>query len=107
MKKMTAIFATLVTILASVSAQAQEAAAQAAGSSDKGLIAIAAAIAIGIAVFGGTSAQGKTASAALEGIARNPVASDKIFTPMILGLALIESLVILAFIIAFLVIPGL
>ena len=38
---------------------------------------------------------------ALEGIARNPNASDKIFTPMIIGLALIESLVIYGLVIAF------
>jgi F-type H+-transporting ATPase subunit c len=38
---------------------------------------------------------------ALEGIARNPNASGKIFTPMIIGLALIESLVIYALVIAF------
>jgi F-type H+-transporting ATPase subunit c len=44
--------------------------------------------------------QGKTAAAALEGIARNPNASGKIFVPMIIGLALIESLVIYAFVIA-------
>lgn len=60
-----------------------------------------AAIGLGIAVVGGALAQGRTASAALEGIARNPGASDKIFTPMILGLALIESLVIYALLIAF------
>jgi F-type H+-transporting ATPase subunit a len=41
------------------------------------------------------------AAAALEGIARNPNASDKLFTPMILGLALIESLVIYALVIAY------
>ena len=45
--------------------------------------------------------QGKTASAALEGIARNPAAQGKIFVPMIIALALIESLVIYALIIAF------
>ena len=39
----------------------------------------------------------------LEGIARNPNASGKLFTPMILGLALIESLVIYALVIAFVV----
>ncbi len=52
------------------------------------------AIALGIAAVGGTLAQGKAISAALDGIARNPSAQDKIFTPMILGLAFIESLVI-------------
>ena len=68
-----------------------------------GLIALAAAVAIGLAALGGTMAQGKAASAALEGIARNPEAQGKIFTPMILGMALIESLVILAFVIAFMI----
>ena len=68
-----------------------------------GMIALAAAIAIGMAALGGTMAQGKAASAALEGIARNPEAQGKIFTPMILGMALIESLVILGFVIAFMI----
>ena len=63
--------------------------------------AIAAGLAIGIAAFGGALGQGRTASAALEGIARNPNASDKLFTPMILGLALIESLVIYALVVDF------
>ena len=62
----------------------------------------AAGLAIGIAAFGGALGQGKAAAAALEGIARNPNASGKLFTPMILGLALIESLVIYSLIIAFL-----
>lgn len=65
------------------------------------MLALSSAIAIAIAVLGGTTAQGKTAAAALEGIARNPAAKGDIFTPMILGLALIESLVILAFVISF------
>ena len=104
MKKITLL---LTVLLASVGAQAQEAAqAAVAGGHNYGLLAIGAAVAISIAVLGGTLAQGKAASAALEGISRNPSATDKMFTPMILSLALIESLVILAFLIAFLVIPG-
>ena len=91
------------TVLASVSVFAQEAAAQ---SSNGGLVAIGAAIAIGLAVYGGTSAQGKAAAAALEGMARNPAAADKLFTPLILSLALIESLVILAFLVAFIKLPA-
>ncbi len=65
-----------------------------------GLIAIAAAIAVGMAALGGALGQGRAASAALDGIARNPQASGKIFTPMIIGLALTESLVLLAWLIA-------
>lgn len=90
-----------------LAAFAQEAApAVAAGSNqfDKASWAyFAAALAIGVAAFGGALGQGRVAAAALEGIARNPGASNKIGTPMILGLALIESLVLYAFVIAFLV----
>ena len=57
---------------------------------------------IGLAALGGGIGQGRAAGSALEGIARNPQASGKIFTPMILGLALIESLVIYGLVIAFL-----
>jgi F-type H+-transporting ATPase subunit c len=63
--------------------------------------AIGAGIAIGLAVLGGALGQGRAAAAALEGISRNPGASARIQTPMILGLALIESLVLIAFVIAF------
>jgi F-type H+-transporting ATPase subunit c len=59
-------------------------------------------LAIGIAAAGGGIGQGRGTAAALEGIARNPSASGRIFTPFILGLALIESLVIYAFVIAIL-----
>jgi F-type H+-transporting ATPase subunit c len=65
-------------------------------------IGLACGLGIAIAAFGGALGQGRTASSALDGIARNPGASGKIFTPMILGLALIESLVIYSLIISFL-----
>ncbi len=64
-------------------------------------LALAAAIAIGLGALGGTLAQGRATSAALEGIARQPSAAPRIQTPMILGLALIESLVLFSFVIAF------
>ena len=58
------------------------------------LIAIAAAIAIGISALGAALAQGKTASAAMEGIARQPEAAGDIRTSMIIALALMEALAI-------------
>ncbi len=64
-------------------------------------LSLASGLAIGIAALGGALGQGKAVSAALEGIARNPNASGRIFTPMIIGLALIESLVIYGLVIAF------
>ena len=88
--------------MAATAAFAQDAAQAVAqgASADRGLVALSAGLCIALAAFGGALAQGKTASTALEGIARNPAASGKILIPMILGLALIESLVIYALIIA-------
>ncbi|HVY48605.1 MAG TPA: ATP synthase F0 subunit C [Minicystis sp.] len=63
-------------------------------------LAAAAGFAVGIAALGGTLGQSRAASAALEGIARNPGAAARIQTPMILGLAFIESLVLFALVIS-------
>ena len=81
---------------------AEEAGAKAPlGSSVKQMLALGGGIAIGVAGLGGALGQGLTPHAALSGIARNPGASGKIFAPMIIGFALIESLVIYALVIAF------
>lgn len=64
-------------------------------------LALATGFGIGIAALGGALGQGKAAAAALEGIARNPEAAGKIMTPMIIALALIESLVIYSLVISF------
>lgn len=69
--------------------------------SNAGWIAMAAGLCMCVAAFGGALGQGKAASAALEGIARNPQAGKQLFTPMIIALALIESLVIYSLVIAF------
>ncbi len=69
-----------------------------------GWVAIAAGLGIGIAAFGGALGQGRAAAAALDGIARTPGAAGQIRGPMILGLALIESLVIYALIISLLLV---
>ncbi len=72
--------------------------------SSGGIMVFGAALGLGIAALGGALGQGKAAATALDGIARNPGAADKIRGPMILGLALIESLVIYSLIIALLVV---
>jgi F-type H+-transporting ATPase subunit c len=90
-----------VTLLTSAAAFAQEHGAAAGGGGSRELgLAIGAGLAVGLAALGGGLGQGRSASAALEGIARNPQASGKIFTPMIIALALTESLVLLGFLIA-------
>ena len=67
-----------------------------------GAAAVAVALGIGLAALGGAFGQSRAAAAALEGIARNPGAADKVFVPMILGLAFIESLVLFAWVLMFL-----
>ena len=64
---------------------------------------LSAAIAIGLAAFGGAISQGRTAVAACEGIARNPGAGASIRAMAFLALVLIESLVIYALVIAFVI----
>ena len=61
-------------------------------------VALALAVGFGLplAVLSAAIGQGKTAAAALEGIARQPEAAGKIQMAMIIALALIESLVIYA-----------
>jgi F-type H+-transporting ATPase subunit c len=61
---------------------------------------IGAGLAIGVAALGGAMGQGKVASAIAEAIGRNPSASGKLQLPFFVGLALIESLVILGFVVA-------
>jgi len=61
-------------------------------------IALGVGLGIGLAVLGAGIGQGMTANGAVNGIARQPEAAGRIQTVMIIGLALIESLVILTFV---------
>jgi F-type H+-transporting ATPase subunit c len=101
LKVLTGLLFGAVLLFAGDTAFAQEAGASAGGSGTRELgLAIGAGLAVGLAALGGGLGQGRAASSALDGIARNPQASGKIFTPMIIGLALTESLVLLAWLIA-------
>lgn len=103
--KILSAFATLLAVFGfSATAFAQGADIKSQSTAGTGEIALAAGLAIGIAALGGGIGQGRAAAAALDGIARNPGAAGQIRGPMILGLALIESLVIYALIIAFLLV---
>ena len=57
-------------------------------------LAIAIGWGLGLAVLGGALGQGRAISASVEAIARQPEAGGRIFGAMIIGLALIETLVI-------------
>lgn len=90
MKKLVPIATTLVTLfLLAPAAFAQG--AEATGS-EKSHLYIAAAFGMALAAFGGALGQGKVASSACEGMARNPGAAGSIQTAMILGLVFIETL---------------
>jgi len=67
-----------------------------------GMLPIGVALAIGLAALGGTLGQGKAIESALEAIGRNPAAAANVRTAMLIGLAFVESLVVLAFAIAYL-----
>ena len=104
MRKLNMLFFAVVGVLMSampVLAQAAPAAADHAADSNSGLKAIAAGVGFAIAVFGGALGQSRIGAAACEGAARNPGAAPKIQTMMILGLALIESLVLFALLVVF------
>ncbi|HEY2094739.1 MAG TPA: ATP synthase F0 subunit C [Thermoanaerobaculia bacterium] len=96
------IVMTAVLLLLAVSAFAQGPAADNAGGGVRWNL-VSAAFLLGIAAAAGAIGQGRGLAAACEGIARNPSAAAAIRLAMIIGLALIESLVIYALIIAYLV----
>lgn len=100
MKTLNKMFFAIATLLLAAPAMAQDAAhVGAAVGGSVGGVGLAIGIMMGLAVLGGTLGQSKAAAAALEGIARNPAASDKFTVPLILSLALMESLVLFAFLI--------
>jgi len=100
MSKVVRLVLSVVAVLAvsAMSAFAAEAGADA--SSAKWAVYLAAGLGMGIAAFGTGIGQGLAVAGAVEGISRNPGASGKIMTPMIIGLAMIESLAIYALVVA-------
>ena len=66
-------------------------------SAAKGFGFLAVAIGMGAAAFGCGLGQGRIASAACEGMARNPGAAGAIRGAMILGLVFVETLVLFTF----------
>ena len=93
MKKFKALTLTLVSVLAAPALALAEGEASV-------YAPLGAGLAIGIAALGGALGQGKVASAIAEAIGRNPSAAGKLNLPFFVGLALIESLVILGFVVA-------
>ena len=107
MNKKTLMMAVVILLLA-VSAFAQTPAPYAplSGANQTGVRwgLVSAAFVLGIAAAAGAIGQARAIAASVEGIARNPSAAASIRASMIIGLALIESLVIYALVIAFIAI---
>ena len=102
LKKTLLIVAIAVVVAVPAFAQEQAAAGPAVPSGVKWGV-IGAAFLLGLAAAAGATAQGKATSAACEGMSRNPGAAAPIRLMTIIGLALIESLVLYALLIAFLI----
>ena len=94
-------FSVLALALMAIPAMAQGAGAADNDSTVLGYKALAAGLGFGIAAGLGGIGQGLIGSRAVEGAARNPGAAGTVQTMMIIGLALIESLVLLALVIVF------
>ncbi len=91
-----AVFALCLIASPALAAEGGEAAGAAGG-----LIALGAGIGMGLAAFGVGLGQGRATAAAMESIGRNPNSADRLFTPFILGLALMEALALYTLVIAF------
>ena len=103
MRKKTVVLIALTLLVFALPAFAQEAGAATAEARRWGAGALGAAFLLGVAAAAGAIAQGRATSAAAEGMSRNPGAAGPIRTMTIIGLALIESLVLYALLIAFLI----
>ena len=103
MRKKVIVLLVLAVAFLALPAFAQETGAAAAPARNWGAGALGAAFLLGVAAAAGAVAQGRATSAAAEGMSRNPGAAGPIRTMTIIGLALIESLVLYALLIAFLI----
>jgi len=83
-------------------AAAEDGAAAAGGGIAEGLKSLGAGLALGMAALGAAFGQGRATAAAMESIGRNPNSADRVFTPLVLGLALMEALALYPWVIAFL-----
>jgi len=102
MLKKTVILCALALVLA-MPAFAQDAGGAAAGGGGVKWGVIGAAFLLGVGAAAGATAQGRATSAAAEAMSRNPGAAKDIRGMTLLGLVLIESLVLYALLICFLI----
>ncbi len=91
------VLALLAIVAAAPAAFAQEAEAAAASGHSSGALtymALGCVVGLGLAAYGGGIGMGNAISGALSAMARNPGIYQRLFPSMLIGLAMIESLVI-------------
>ncbi len=103
MVKKTVVLCALALAMLAMPALAQETGTAAGAPSGVKWGVIGAAFLLGLAAAAGATAQGRATSAAAEGMSRNPGAAKDIRGMTLLGLVLIESLVLYALLICFLI----
>jgi F-type H+-transporting ATPase subunit c len=103
MVKKTVVLCALALAVLAMPALAQEAGTAGVAPSGVKWGVIGAAFLLGLAAAAGATAQGRATSAAAEGMSRNPGAAKDIRGMTLLGLVLIESLVLYALLICFLI----
>lgn len=96
------LFTVLALVLMAPDAFASEGSASAGGTGILSMLGMGCVIGLGIAAAGGGIAMGNTVNGSVNAMARNPGFYGKIFTSMMIGLALIEGLVIYTLVIVFL-----
>ncbi len=101
LKKTVVVCALALVLAAPMFAQEANGAAGASGGVKWGVIG--AAVLLGLAAAAGATAQGRATAAAADGMSRNPGAAKDIRGMTLLGLVLIESLVLYALLICFLI----
>jgi F-type H+-transporting ATPase subunit c len=93
----------LLLVVGTAMAQAPGAGGEPSGGGNSWVFPAIPGFAVAIAAFGGALGDGRAIAAACEGTARNPGAGGRIFTMLLLGLALIETLVLFTFLTLFIV----
>jgi F-type H+-transporting ATPase subunit c len=102
MKKAAVLFIALIAIFAIAPSAFAQGAAMEKAPVNTTTLALAVGFGLAIAAFGGALGQGRIASAACEGIARNPGAAGNIRAAMLLGLVFVETLSLFTFVLGIL-----
>ena len=102
MKKAAVLLVALITILMIAPAAFAQAAPAEKAPVNTTTLALAVGFGLAIAAFGGALGQGRIASAACEGMARNPGAAAPIRAAMLLGLVFVETLSLFTFVLGIL-----